>query len=193
MKFLTFLKTKFDHIFDGQFSNNQDVVKEEINREIEKASVKLGQLFVLEAQMLRNIDELKDKIHVKERQIKHNKDDLKSCKDEIESRLLAQVLIGNRRTKDRMNDIVLKTNENVMNLRFICSTIESEIENAKLMRDQIDIGLTSVNVRGFSIDLNKIIGPRQDYVNGMTKYMDTIDNQNSISEEEIQAVLNELK
>ena len=38
-----------------------------------------------------------------------------------------------------MNDIVLKTNENIMNLRFICSTIESEIENAKLMRDQIDI------------------------------------------------------
>lgn len=193
MKFLTFLKTKFDHIFNGQFSNNQDVVKEEINREIEKASVKLGQLFVLEAQMLRNIDELKDKIHVKERQIKHNEDDLKNCKDEIESRLLAQVLIGNRRTKDRMNDIVLKTNESVMNLRFICSTIESEIENAKLMRDQIDIGLTSVNVRGFSIDLNKIIGPRQDYVNGMTKYMDTIGNQNSISEEEIQAVLNEIK
>lgn len=193
MKFLTFLKTKFDHIFNGQFSNNQDVVKEEINREIEKASVKLGQLFVLEAQMLRNIDELKDKIHVKERQIKYNEDDLKNCKDETESRLLAQVLIGNRRTKDRMNDIVLKTNENVMNLRFICSTIESEIENAKLMRDQIDIGLTSVNVRGFSIDLNKIIGPRQDYVNGMTKYMDTIDNQNNISEEEIQAVLNEVK
>lgn len=193
MKFLTFLKTKFDHIFNGQFSNNQDIVKEEINREIEKASVKLGQLFVLEAQMLRNIDELKDKIHVKERQIKHNEDDLKNCKDEIESRLLAQVLIGNRRTKDRMNDIVLKTNENIMNLRFICSTIESEIENAKLMRDQIDIGLTSVNVRGFSIDLNKIIGPRQDYVNGMTKYMDTIDNQNNISEEEIQAVLNEVK
>lgn len=193
MKFLTFLKTKFDHIFNGQFSNNQDIVKEEINREIEKASVKLGQLFVLEAQMLRNIDELKDKIHVKERQIKHNEDDLKNCKDEIESRLLAQVLIGNRRTKDRMNDIVFKTNENIMNLRFICSTIESEIENAKLMRDQIDIGLTSVNVRGFSIDLNKIIGPRQDYVNGMTKYMDTIDNQNNISEEEIQAVLNEVK
>lgn len=193
MKFLTFLKTKFDHIFNGQFSNNQDVVKEEINREIEKASVKLGQLFVLEAQMLRNIDELKDKIHVKERQIKHNKDDLKSCKDEIESRLLAQVLIGNRRTKDRMNEIVLKTNENVMNLRLVCSTIESEIENAKLMRDQIDIGLTSVNVRGFSIDLNKIIGPRQDYVNGMIRYMDTIDNQNGISEEEIQAVLNEVK
>lgn len=193
MKFLTFLKTKFDHIFNGQFSNNQDIVKEEINREIEKASVKLGQLFILEAQMLRNIDELKDKIHVKERQIKHNEDDLKNCKDEIESRLLAQVLIGNRRTKDRMNDIVLKTNENIMNLRFICSTIESEIENAKLMRDQIDIGLTSVNVRGFSIDLNKIIGPRQDYVNGMTKYMDTIDNQNNISEEEIQAVLNEVK
>jgi hypothetical protein len=193
MKFLTFLKTKFDHIFNGQFSNNQDIVKEEINREIEKASVKLGQLFVLEAQMLRNIDELKDKIHAKERQIKHNEDDLKNCKDEIESRLLAQVLIGNRRTKDRMNDIVLKTNENIMNLRFICSTIESEIENAKLMRDQIDIGLTSVNVRGFSIDLNKIIGPRQDYVNGMTKYMDTIDNQNNISEEEIQAVLNEVK
>lgn len=44
MKFLTFLKTKFDHIFNGQFSNNQDVVKEEINREIEKASVKLGQM-----------------------------------------------------------------------------------------------------------------------------------------------------
>lgn len=193
MKFLTFLKTKFDHIFNGQFSNNQDVVKEEINREIEKASVKLGQLFVLEAQMLRNIDELKDKIHVKERQIKHSEDDLKNCKDETESRLLAQVLIGNRRTKDRMNDIVLKTNENVMNLRFICSTIESEIENAKLMRDQIDIGLTSINVRGFSIDLNKIIGPRQDYVNGMTKYMDTIDNQNNISEEEIQAVLNEVR
>lgn len=193
MKFLTFLKTKFDHIFNGQFSNNQDIVKEEINREIEKASVKLGQLFILEAQMLRNIDELKDKIHVKERQIKHNEDDLKNCKDEIESRLLAQVLIGNRRTKDRMNDIALKTNENIMNLRFICSTIESEIENAKLMRDQIDIGLTSVNVRGFSIDLNKIIGPRQDYVNGMTKYMDTIDNQNNISEEEIQAVLNEVK
>lgn len=193
MKFLTFLKTKFDHIFNDQFFNNQDIVKEEINREIEKASVKLGQLFVLEAQMLRNIDELKDKIHIKERQIKHNEDDLKNCKDEIESRLLAQVLIGNRRTKDRMNDIVLKTNENIMNLRFICSTIESEIENAKLMRDQIDIGLTSVNVRGFSIDLNKIIGPRQDYVNGMTKYMDTIDNQNNISEEEIQAVLNEVK
>lgn len=193
MKFLTFLKTKFDHIFNGQFSNNQDVVKEEINHEIEKASVKLGQLFVLEAQMLRNIDELKDKIHVKERQIKHNEDDIKNCKDETESRLLAQVLIGNRRTKDRMNDIVLKTNENVMNLRLICSTIESEIENAKLMRDQIDIGLTSVNVCGFSIDLNKIIGPRQDYVNGMTKYMDIIDNQNNISEEEIQAVLNELK
>lgn len=193
MKFLIFLKTKFNHIFNSQFSNNQDIVKEEINREIEKASVKLGQLFVLEAQMLRNIDELKDKIHVKERQIKHNEDDLKNCKDEIESRLLAQVLIGNRRTKDRMNDIVLKTNENIMNLRFICSTIESEIENAKLMRDQIDIGLTSVNVRGFSIDLNKIIGPRQDYVNGMTKYMDSIDNQNNISEEEIQAVLNEVK
>lgn len=193
MKFLIFLKTKFDHIFNGKFSNNQDIVKEEINREIEKASVKLGQLFVLEAQMLRNIDELKDKIHIKERQIKHNEDDLKNCKDETESRLLAQVLIGNRRTKDRMNDIVLKTNENVMNLRFICSTIESEIENAKLIRDQIDIGLTSVNVRGFSIDLNKIIGPRQDYVNGMTKYMDTIDNQNNISEEEIQAVLNEVK
>ena len=193
MKFLTFLKTKFDHIFNGQFFNNQDIVKEEINREIEKASVKLGQLFVLEAQMLRNIDELKDKIHVKERQIKHNEDDLKNCKDEIESRLLAQVLIGNRRTKDRMNDIVLKTNENIMNLRFICSTIESEIENAKLIRDQIDIGLTSVNARGFSIDLNKIIGPRQDYVNGMTKYMDTIDNQNNISEEEIQVVLNEVK
>ena len=193
MKFLTFLKTKFNHIFNGQFSNNQDVVKEEINREIEKASVKLGQLFVLEAQMLRNIDELKDKIHVKKRQIKHNEDDLKNCKDETESRLLAQVLIGNRRTKDRMNDIVLKTNENVMNLRFICSTIESEIENAKLMRDQIDIGLTSVNARGFSIDLNKIIGPRQDYVDGMTKYMDIIDNQNNISEEEIQAVLNEVK
>lgn len=193
MKFLIFLKTKFDHIFNGQSFNNQDIVKEEINREIEKASVKLGQLFVLEAQMLRNIDELKDKIHVKERQIKHNEDDLKNCKDEIESRLLAQVLIGNRRTKDRMNDIALKTNENIMNLRFICSTIESEIENAKLMRDQIDIGLTSVNVRGFSIDLNKIIGPRQDYVNGMTKYMDTIDNQNNISEKEIQAVLNEVK
>lgn len=193
MKFLIFLKTKFNYIFNSQFSNNQDIVKEEINREIEKASVKLGQLFVLEAQMLRNIDELKDKIHVKERQIKHNEDDLKNCKDEIESRLLAQVLIGNRRTKDRMNDIVLKTNENIMNLRFICSTIESEIENAKLMRDQIDIGLTSVNVRGFSIDLNKIIGPRQDYVNGMTKYMDSIDNQNNISEEEIQAVLNEVK
>lgn len=59
-----------------------------------------------------------------------------------------------------MNDIVLKTNENIMNLWFICSTIESEIENSKLMRDQIDIGLTSVNVRGFSIDLNKIIGQR---------------------------------
>lgn len=193
MKFLTFLKTKFDHIFNGQFSNNQDIVKEEINREIEKASVKLGQLFILEAQMLRNIDELKDKIHVKERQIRHNEDDLKNCKNEAESRLLAQVLIGNRRTKERMNDIVLKTNENVMNLRFICSTIESEIENAKLMRDQIDIGLTSVNARGFSIDLNKIIGPRQDYVNGMIKYMDTIDNQNNISEEEIQAVLNEVR
>lgn len=65
MKFLIFLKTKFDHIFDGQFSNNQDIVKEEINREIEKASVKLDQLFVLEAQILRNIDELKDKIHIK--------------------------------------------------------------------------------------------------------------------------------